>query len=552
MRLACAFLLATAFASGQVQLGHGVISGSVIDQSDHQPVRKAVVTLTLQGMPRMTATDRTDGSGRFRFDGLPPGNYSVSASKGQEGHAVYGADDALATADVISLAEGEMKDGVNLRFVHPGAITGHVYDAQGDPLVGVTVSLLRATRSFGERVPAPANNAQTDDRGEYRMPTVEAGQYYLRAEPNRRIGVKTAPLPQYFGGAEEFRDAAAIGVRDGERLTSMDFSLREGQMTEVAGRIAGVPPMPEVPSRNAAQNAPMIGRPGQSFVQLTLSAAGATIGRSNNGIGTGPPDYKFSFGDVVQGRYILEARLKLDGKTWAASLPVDATQPVNDLVLALSPVNDLKGTLRFEGELPAGAGKPGISLMRAGSRMENIQAHIEADGSFVVPQVAPGEWQMNVGQLPRGAYLKSASLGTRDVRFSLLTVDPVSNVPLNIVISMGTAKIEGQVDAGSGDPKRAGIVVAPVGPLHNLARFYYGGVADETGKIHMQDLAPGRYKVFALEKLAPVNFRTPEAVEQLDSLGDEIDLKEGGSLEVHPKLIPTERAREALPAALRR
>ena len=103
------------------------------------------------------------------------------------------------------------------------------------------------------------------------------------------------------------------------------------------------------------------------------------------------------------------------------------------------------------------------------------------------------------------------------------------------------------MDAGGGDSKRAGILLAPTGPYSALIRFYYDATTDDSGKFELKDIAPGKYKIFALEKLAPAEFKTPEAASQLDPLGDEIVLAEGATLEVHPKLIPVERAREALP-----
>src|SRR5580704_11379583 len=73
-------------------LGKGTISGTVTDQETGDPVRKAIVTLTLQGTPRRWATARTDGSGRFQFDALPAGKYDLRATKASEGTAIYGAN----------------------------------------------------------------------------------------------------------------------------------------------------------------------------------------------------------------------------------------------------------------------------------------------------------------------------------------------------------------------------------------------------------------------------------------------------------------------------
>ena len=65
-------------------LGKSMISGSVVEGENNDPIRKAVVTLTLQGTPRRWATARTDSSGRFQFEGLPAGKYDLRAAKANE------------------------------------------------------------------------------------------------------------------------------------------------------------------------------------------------------------------------------------------------------------------------------------------------------------------------------------------------------------------------------------------------------------------------------------------------------------------------------------
>jgi hypothetical protein len=140
-----------------------------------------------------------------------------------------------------------------------------------------------------------------------------------------------------------------------------------------------------------------------------------------------------------------------------------------------------------------------------------------------------------------------ARLGDQDIRFARMQISPGSEESISIVISMNTAQVHGEVDAGSDDSKRAGILLAPTGQYSTLTRFYYDVAADDSGKFELKDIAPGKYKIFALEKLAPAEFKTPEAVSQVGQFGEEIDLAEGARLEVHPKLIPVERAREALP-----
>src|SRR5579864_9841555 len=92
--------------------GRGVIAGTVVESANAEPVRKAIVTVTWHGTPRSWATTRTDGDGKFRFDGLPAGVYDLKANKAQLGSALYGANNSRETGENITLADGETRDGL--------------------------------------------------------------------------------------------------------------------------------------------------------------------------------------------------------------------------------------------------------------------------------------------------------------------------------------------------------------------------------------------------------------------------------------------------------
>jgi hypothetical protein len=186
-----------------------------------------------------------------------------------------------------------------------------------------------------------------------------------------------------------------------------------------------------------------------------------------------------------------------------------------------------------------------IQLTRPGAPQNNVSAQVHADGRFTLEQVVAGEWLMTVTPAPLG-FVKAAKYGSHDVRFSTFEVGETA-APLDILVSTHTATVEGQVDAASAQSKRAGIVIAPVGAYHTLLRFYYGGAADDEGKFKVTGIAPGAYKVFALEKMAAATFRNPEAVDQIDELGERVDIGEGATVQAHPKLVPAERAAKALP-----
>ena len=150
---------------------------------------------------------------------------------------------------------------------------------------------------------------------------------------------------------------------------------------------------------------------------------------------------------------------------------------------AIAPAVDIKGHFQMEG--PTGQQKNSFEVRLTGNNgiRRGITAKVAPDGNFTLVQVPPGEWQWTIDPFPRGAFLKSGHFGDKDITFARLEVASGSDAQLHIVASTRAAKIDGEVDAGSGDSKRAGILLAPLGDRHNLARFYYSVAADDSGKV---------------------------------------------------------------------
>ncbi len=510
--------------------GSGTISGTVVDASNGEPVRKAVVTLTWQGTPRAWATSRTDSSGQFKFEGLPPGKYDLRATKAEVGTAIYGASSVRELGELLSLEDGEIRQGVKLRFLHSASISGRVVDSHGDPATYIAVTLLKPGRDLGERTLVRYRAANSNDRGEYRLDDVVPGQYYLHADPSLGFASADHFVPQFLGGARDSKDARILTIRGGENIEGIDFHMTSEPDIHIHGRVTGVP--------EKLQRAPGIEimiSPADEYVENLWGLP--VIAKA--------PGYAFSY-DMPPRRYHLEASVELEAKKWSASQFVDPTQTSNEVILALSPPLDLKGKLRIEG---AGGPPPSSLSIRLTHRGFNccVSAQVASDGTFTLQQVPAGYWTMNVNPLLDGAFLRVAQFGDQDIRFARMDVKSGSEDGIKIVISMNSAQIHGEVDAGGGNSKRAGILLAPAGQYSTVTRFFYDAVADDSGKFELKGIAPGKYKIFALEKLTAAEFKTPEAAAQLDPLGEEIELAEGARLELHPKLIPVERAREALP-----
>ena len=537
--------------------GKGTISGSVVEGENNDPIRKAIVTLTLQGTPRRWATARTDSSGRFQFEGLPAGKYDLRAAKANEGAAIYGADSVRELSDLITLADGQTRNGIVLRFLRHGSISGRVYDPDGEPASGANVRLLRQGRDLGAPVLFNFRDAQTDDAGDYRIGNLDPGKYYLQVSPSAvlRPGPTAADrqtrlVDQYYGGARDSKDASPIYLRGAESLAGFDFHLSSEAAVEIRGRILGVPESDPVQGPPLAASTPAMPGGGARGAAVRVSVR---YEGGENTVFAQAPDYRFQMTGFRAGSYRIEAVFDSGMKTYGASQIFDLREDSPEILLTLAPAADIQGTLRLEGQASPEDGQSArpynngirVQLSRPGAQQGNVSAQVRPDGRFTLEQVLPGDWQLAVTPVLPG-FLKSARLGDKDIQFTTFEINGSNDAALNIVVSMRTATLDGEVDSVPPASKRAGILIAPVGRFHNLLRFYYNTAADDEGKFKLSGIAPGKYKVFAFEKMTPANFFAPEAVDQLDDLGETIEFAESATLEAHPKLVPADRAMRAL------
>jgi protocatechuate 3,4-dioxygenase beta subunit len=176
------------------------ILGRVVDAVTGQPLAGATVTIatarTVPGSaPPAPPTARagsfggptrvmTDDEGRFLFHGLPAGGFTISATRAGYMSGAYGRRvprPPVAASEPprpLVLAAGEQKTDVIVALWKHGVIGGRVVDEHGEPMIGVQVRVLRRTFVGGLiRLSQTGNMPATDDRGIYRISTLEPGEY---------------------------------------------------------------------------------------------------------------------------------------------------------------------------------------------------------------------------------------------------------------------------------------------------------------------------------------------------------------------------------------
>jgi Carboxypeptidase regulatory-like domain len=236
----------------------GVITGRVITE-DGSGLPGVTVSLRPVAADRRTISDRpqnqtgTDGDGNFKFTGLAPRVYLVSASSAK-GY-VPGPVPVREMQD-----SGYHRIGVNvtINMIKGGAITGRVTNAMGEPLIGVQVNavMVRGAEENPDR-DGRGHQGFTDDRGVYRIYGLSPGTYVVFT----RNRFHPFPSPYDKDGSTYYpsstrETAAEVMVASGGEASGIDIRYRDDRGHAVSGTIiySGGPASPYLRSLVALTN----------------------------------------------------------------------------------------------------------------------------------------------------------------------------------------------------------------------------------------------------------------------------------------------------------
>lgn len=204
----------------------GAISGRLLGDGKPLPgtyVELQLVTSSDGEAGQHLAKERTDGEGRFRFEGLPAGRFRIIPHA--LGWMMLRETFSLTNARFLTLGEGESRSDIEINLIRGGVITGKILQRNGRPAIDQGVSL----DVEGEIRYVPLHwHASTDDRGIYRVFGVPPGRYKVYA------GTPTT----YYPGVTEEREAEEIEVRPGAEIGGIDFRLAAAERrVTVSGRV---------------------------------------------------------------------------------------------------------------------------------------------------------------------------------------------------------------------------------------------------------------------------------------------------------------------------
>ena len=529
-------------------VGTATVSGVVMTDSDTPvPLRRARVTLR-NGALVFNRTIVTDETGRFEFQRVPAGEFTLAATKEAFVNTTYGARRPGGTGTPLAVADGVSITGLTLRLPRGAVITGTVVDGNGHPLAIAEVRAMEYAFVRGERQLTERGSGLTDDRGIYRIFGLRPGRYYVMAPaprvPSAVEGDLLAPAeadidralkeidtrsasaagvtgagrpvgysPIYYPNVISSRDAAPIDLAAGQERAGVDLQI--GLIAN--GRVEVTVVAPEDVS---------------PVVQTTLIPAweGALTGADGLHLGTRHTDGVIHFATVPPGEYLLTARANRrdagsESALGAAAMVTVSAEATSRVALELGSGFTIRGRIELEGGAPLPqplrswriAVTP--TLTRGAVMLGNGLGEIQADGTFAVTGVMPGTYRLVA--TPPPAYADTwlprvLTVAGRDVLEGTITINSdVSGVHVFYTNRIG--QISGKLADANGVPADYHIIVFPADPRLRTAHSsrIQAVRASSDGSYAIKRLLPGEYLLAAVGDVEPGEWLDPLFLEHL-------------------------------------
>jgi hypothetical protein len=459
------------------------ITGRVITTAGDPVVQASVALVPIGGSLRTARECQTNDKGAFSFEAVGPGAYSILAVdeaildfSADEENDNFGAPRICRPGDFVEIVVAREK---------PGVITGRVTGADGEPIVEAIVRTFRVRDSRGRPVQSRSPfgssvSRKTDDRGVYRIWSLEPGQYYVTAggEPDHGITFRSPEPTDYDADAPTYytdspvKAQTPVLVRPGAEVSGVDIQYRGGsghtisgtlsgilasdarnfrvyltnvatriQQSEYVSRRAGGTPSFEIPKLpDGDYDVVAVGERGPSEYETASKTIRVTVkGADVPGVVLTPIEFASVDGRVsLEPTYDQESRAAIASKASDPECRPGRTRLIEETVLVFT----------------RGQQSPGLADLEHpyGS---SIAVRVDSKGHFVAPKLDPGDYYIRA-DLPEDLWYVSSIMapgsGQKPVPVSFpLSIKGGEHVsPLAISLRAGAASLRGKIALSSG------------------------------------------------------------------------------------------------------
>jgi hypothetical protein len=524
------------------------VEGRVLNAANGEPVGKASLLL-MRTDSTQASYDWTrsyaassDSTGKFATRNVDPGKYRLRASRNGFVTLEYGARASRPSGTALDLERPQQLKDVDLRLTPHGVIAGRVLDADGEPLAGAQIQLLRSQYVNGRKTLSTTNTVFTNDLGEYRYAGLTPGKYYVYAEdfagaPPTSVSEEDY-VPVYYPGARDTAGAVPVDVAAGAQVRTVDMILRKARTAIVKGRVVvELPDARGIPSVRLFPRVEHNSRAASTFrgPAAKVNAAGA-----------------FEIRGLTPGSYKVVASIAKGGLWYTGQTTVEvAGANIEDVVVTIGSGVSVTGRIRVDGETTQDLQNPHIELQRGGPTVDSILLEgtyrIAKDGTFRLEDLDPYRYGILIGGLPDGFYTKSIRVGEADITYSGLDLTSGAPGEVDILVSPKAGLVSGvarSLNTSQPPPGATAVLIPKEKERLEISVFYQQTTTDQYGRFTFKNVVPGEYQVYAWEDVESSAWMDPGFMKPLEGKGESVTVGEGAQANVQVNLIPADSEEE--------
>ena len=503
-----------------------VIRGRITSHPDGKPLARARVMLTRPDKTYAWVTI-ADADGRYEITQLEGfDNYMLSASKSGYAPRVWGEKQLPEVPTPLKLADGQTLENIDVALAEHLWVAGKIMDSDGTPFAGAVVSALRPVFVGDRREMVTVAEIITNDKGEYRLFGLPAGQYFISAVDPAFLstGDHQGPLvyaATFYPGVASPEGATRLTLEPGQPRENIDFPLTIVKPARVSGKIT------------SHDNQQLYSGAVTMSPFRADRAASFTITRVDI-----RPDGVYEFFNVPPGRFIIRSRGEVDpdGVMLFGSFTLEVRgQSTAGVDMTLIPGARLEGLIAWEGASPKPANVSEIRVrapMSDGSLFgDALTGNLTEDDSFVIRGAMVGSHLLRVENLPEPWSLKTVLFQGQDVTDLPLAVSSRQDIrSLRLVFTDKTTRVDGRIISTEDDDYESYRVVAfPVNELYwrPASRHVKLARPDREGRFSLVGLPPATYYMTAVRDIDESDLGDVRTLDRLSGAATTFRLTEG-------------------------
>jgi hypothetical protein len=497
------FCLAAAGALGQSTPPQKTyrIAGVVVNGATGQRVSRVRVLMTPAGESSKETEITTGSDGRFAFEGLKAGMWTLHAER--KGFVRQGYCERPGVPNSLTqvvTGPGEATENLTFRLDAPATVSGKITDETGEPVIAgvqVIIQLETGTRQF-QRI----KDAATDEQGEYRIWDLPAVPCYLLvmtpASPFAPGDAAPATFaPQYYGNTADPRTATLLDLKPGEEYKA-DFILRRSRGASI-----------HITGETATAGVMLVGE-GPGGADVVVSQLDTPIGSFHN---IAPGRYKVILYDMQSGAQSSK-RIQVAGEDVTVTAPFPNPPAVTVNARLVNGDASLLPNVTF--------------YLHADGDYQTYARRVGPEGKVTIPGMPGGRYRFMLAT--GGLYMKSVTSGNARVVDCWVDVPETGEVKLDVVLAGDGGEVAGKVRDNGKPAFPVRVVLAPKVDSTNSVD-YKSYQTESDGSFRFPSIKPGEYILYTTSDWK-LEFGNPEAIRKYLKAGHPVHVAPKSSIDV--------------------